>query len=144
MDALQNQNNHELIHCRYDNSNNNNRLTEYVTVDNRRDDPLSRPEVTMSLNVGSAELPLHPLEELEEDIFDYEADALIQDISTESEEQVVPSSQISNIYKYPEELTISDDEIDEGIFEDEPVSNVVLPDENNRLDSQPPWMPISL
>ncbi|XP_012146340.1 uncharacterized protein LOC100878460 isoform X2 [Megachile rotundata] len=97
-----------------------------------------RPEVTMSLNVGSSELPLHPLEELEEDMFDYDADALIQDISTESEEQVVPSSQISNIYKYPEELTISDDEIDEGIFEDEPVSNLVLPDENNRLDSQPP------
>ncbi|XP_003705718.2 uncharacterized protein LOC100878460 isoform X1 [Megachile rotundata] len=138
MDALQNQNNHELFHCRYDNSNNNNRLREYVTLDNRRDDPLSRPEVTMSLNVGSSELPLHPLEELEEDMFDYDADALIQDISTESEEQVVPSSQISNIYKYPEELTISDDEIDEGIFEDEPVSNLVLPDENNRLDSQPP------
>ncbi|XP_029035258.2 uncharacterized protein LOC114872335 [Osmia bicornis bicornis] len=138
MNALQNQNTHELIQCRYDNSNNNYRLMEYINLDNRINDPLSEPEVTMSLNESSAQLPVHPLEELEEDMFDDEADAMIQDISTESEEQVVPSSQISNIYKYQEELTISDDEVDEGIFEDEPTSNLVLPDDNNRHDSQPP------
>nr|XP_034175946.1 uncharacterized protein LOC117602263 [Osmia lignaria]XP_034175955.1 uncharacterized protein LOC117602263 [Osmia lignaria] len=138
MNALQNQNTHELIRCRYDNSNNNYRLMEYINLDNRTNDPLSEPEVTMSLNESSAQLPVHPLEELEEDMFDDEADAMIQDISTESEEQVVPSSQISNIYKYQEELTISDDEVDEGIFEDEPTSNLVLPDDNNRHDSQPP------
>ena len=138
MNALQNQNTHELIQCRYDNSNNNYRLMEYINLDNRTNDPLSEPEVTMSLNESSAQLPVHPLEELEEDMFDDEADAMIQDISTESEEQVVPSSQISNIYKYQEELTISDDEVDEGIFEDEPTSNLVLPDDNNRHDSQPP------
>lgn len=39
----------------------------------------------MSLNESSAQLPVHPLEELEEDMFDDEADAMIQDISTESE-----------------------------------------------------------
>ncbi|KOC64495.1 hypothetical protein WH47_01079 [Habropoda laboriosa] len=138
MDELQNQNNHELIHCRYDNSNNNNRLTEYLNLDNRTEDPLREPEVTMNLNEGSAQLPVHPLEEPEEDLFDYEADISLQDVNTESEEQVVPSSQLSNSYKYPEELTISDDEVDEGIFEDEPASNLVLPDDNNRYNSQPP------
>ncbi|CAK9796796.1 hypothetical protein ANTQUA_LOCUS896 [Anthophora quadrimaculata] len=138
MDELQNQNNHELIHCRYDNSSNNNRLTEYFTLDNRTEDPLREPEVTMNLNEGSAHLPLHPLEEPEEDLFDYEADISLQDVNTESEEQVVPSSQLNSSYKYPEELTISDDEVDEGIFEDELASNVVLPDDNNRYNSQPP------
>ncbi|XP_043248466.1 uncharacterized protein LOC122395157 isoform X2 [Colletes gigas] len=96
------------------------------------------PEVTLNLNESPVELPLHPLEELEEDMFDYEADNLLQDTNTESEEQVVPSSQLSNSYKYPEELTISDDEIDEGIFEEEPASTLVLPNDNNTYDSQPP------
>ncbi|OAD57150.1 hypothetical protein WN48_02736 [Eufriesea mexicana] len=126
MDELQNQNSHELIHCRYDNNNNNNnRLMEYLNLDNRVDDPLREPEVTMNLNEGSAQIPYHPLEDPEEDLFDYE-------------EQVVPSSQLSNSYKYPDELTISDDEVDEGIFEDEPASNLVLPHDNNRYNSQPP------
>lgn len=112
MDKLQNQNSHQLIQC--------------------------EPEVTMNLNEGSAQLSFHPLEEPEEDLFDYEIDTSYQDMNTESEEQVVPSSQLSNSYKYPDELTISDDEVDEGIFEDEPVSNLVLPDDNNRYNSQPP------
>lgn len=51
---------------------------------------------------------------------------------------MVPSSQLSNSYKYPDELTISDDEVDEGIFEDEQASYLVLPDDNNRYNSQPP------
>lgn len=44
MDELQNQNSHELIHCRYDNNNNNNnnRLTEYLNLNNRVEDPLSK------------------------------------------------------------------------------------------------------
>lgn len=42
MNALQNQNTHELIQCRYDNSNNNNRLMEYINLDNRTNDPLSK------------------------------------------------------------------------------------------------------
>ncbi|XP_050576111.1 conserved oligomeric Golgi complex subunit 8-like [Bombus affinis] len=146
MDKLQNQNSHQLIQCRYNNNNNNNnsnnnnnnRLTEYFNLDNRIDDPLREPEVTMNLNEGSAQLSFHPLEEPEEDLFDYEIDTSYQDMNTESEEQVVPSSQLSNSYKYPDELTISDDEVDEGIFEDEPVSNLVLPDDNNRYNSQPP------
>lgn len=50
----------------------------------------------------------------------------------------MPSSQLSNSYKYPEELTISDNEIDEGIFEEEPASNLILPHDNNAYDSQPP------
>ncbi|CAL7935320.1 unnamed protein product [Xylocopa violacea] len=138
MDKLQNQTNHDLIQCRYDNSNNNNRVTEYINLDNRTNDPLRAPEVTMNLNERSAQLPIHPLEEPEEDLFDYEVDTSFQDVNTESEEQVVPSSQLSNSYKYPEELTISDDEVDEGIFEDEPVSNLVLINDNNRYNSQPP------
>ena len=138
MDELQNRNGHELIRCRYDNSNNNNRLTEYLKLNNHMDDPLREPEVTMNLNEGSAPLPFHPLEEPEEDMFEYETDTSLQDTSTESEEQVVPSSQLSNSYKYPEDLTISEDEVDEGIFEDEPVSNIVLPDDNNTYDPQPP------
>ncbi|XP_016904270.1 uncharacterized protein LOC107992734 [Apis cerana] len=139
MDELQNQNNNDLIHCRYDNNNNNsNRLTAYLDLDNRLDDPLREPEVTMNLNEGSAQLLVHPLEEPEEDLFDYEVDTSFQDINTESEEQVVPSSQLSNSYKYLDELTISDDEVDEGIFEDEPASNLILPDDNNRYNSQPP------
>lgn len=51
---------------------------------------------------------------------------------------MVPSSQLSSSYKYPEELTISDDEVDEGIFEDEPASNLVLPNDDNMYNSQPP------
>ncbi|XP_076759389.1 uncharacterized protein LOC143428429 [Xylocopa sonorina] len=138
MDKLQNQNNHDLIQCRYDNSNNNTRVTEYINLDNRTNDPLRAPEVTMNLNERSAQLPIHPLEEPEEDLFDYEVDTSFQDVNTESEEQVVPSSQLSNSYKYPEELTISDDEVDEGIFEDELASNLVLINDNNRYNSQPP------
>ncbi|KAK9309272.1 hypothetical protein QLX08_001021 [Tetragonisca angustula] len=148
MDELENQDCRELIHCRYDNNNNNNnnnsnnsnnnRLTEYLNLDNRVDDPLREPEVTMNLTEDSAQLPLQPLEEPEEDLFDYEIDTSYQDVNTESEEQVVPSSQLSNSYKYPDELTISDDEVDEGIFEDEQASHLVLPDDNNRYNSQPP------
>ncbi|XP_076246174.1 uncharacterized protein LOC143186389 [Calliopsis andreniformis] len=137
MDELQNQNSHELMLCRYDNSNNN-RLTDYLVLDNRTDDPLSVPEVTMNLNESSAQLPVYPVEEPEEDMFDYETDISLQDVNTESEEQVVPSSQLSSSYKYPEELTISDDEVDEGIFEDESASDLVLPDDNNMYNSQPP------
>lgn len=51
---------------------------------------------------------------------------------------MVPSSQLSNSYKYPEDLSISKDEVDEGIFEDEPVSSIALPDDNNTYDPQPP------
>lgn len=51
---------------------------------------------------------------------------------------MVPSSQLSNGYKYIDDLTISGDEVDEGIFEDEPASNLILPDDNNRYNSQPP------
>ncbi|KAF3427999.1 hypothetical protein E2986_05531 [Frieseomelitta varia] len=148
MDELENQDCRELIHCRYDNNNNNNnnnsnnsnnnRLTEYLNLDNRVDDPLREPEVTMNLTEDSAQLPLQPLEEPEEDLFDYEIDTSYQDVNTESEEQVVPSSQLSNSYKYPDELTISDDEVDEGIFEDEQASHLVLLDDNNRYNSQPP------
>ncbi|XP_076169802.1 uncharacterized protein LOC143147936 [Ptiloglossa arizonensis] len=138
MDELQNQNDHEAIYCRHDNTNNNYSLMQYLELDNRTEDPLREPEVTMNLNEGSVHLPLHPLEELEEDMFDYETDNSLQDLNTESEEQVVPSSQLSNSYKYPEELTISDNEIDEGIFEEEPASNLILPHDNNAYDSQPP------
>lgn len=42
MDELQNQNNNDLIHCRYDNNNNSNRLTTYLDLDNRLDDPLRK------------------------------------------------------------------------------------------------------
>lgn len=138
MDELQNRKNCELIHCRHDSNNNNDRLMEYVVLSNRTDDPLSIPEVTINLNEGSAQLPVYPVEEPEEDMFDYETDISIQDVNTESEEQVVPSSQLSSSYKYPEELTISDDEVDEGIFEDEPASNLVLPNDDNMYNSQPP------
>ncbi|KOX77479.1 hypothetical protein WN51_09803 [Melipona quadrifasciata] len=148
MDELENQDCRELIQCRYDNNNNNNnnnsnnsnnnRLTEYLNLDNRVDDPLREPEVTMNLTEDSAQLPLQPLEEPEEDLFDYEIDISYQDVNTESEEQVVPSSQLSNSYKYLDELIISDDEVDEGIFEDEQASYLVLPDDNNRYNSQPP------
>ncbi|XP_033334320.1 uncharacterized protein LOC117225105 [Megalopta genalis] len=140
MDELQNVNDSDMSQCTYDNhnSNNNNRLLEYLGLDNRTNDPLSEPEVTMNLNEGSTQLPLHPLEELEEDMFDYDTDISLQDVNTESKEQVVPCSQLSTSYKYPEELTISDDEVDEGIFEDEPVSNLVLLSDNNTHDSEPP------
>ncbi|XP_078050097.1 uncharacterized protein LOC144476767 [Augochlora pura] len=139
MDDLQNVNNSDIGQCTYDNHNsNNNRLLEYLGLDNRTNDPLSQPEVTMNLNEGSAQLPLHPLEELEEDMFDYDTDISLQDVNTESKEQVVPCSQLSTSYKYPEELTISDDEVDEGIFEEETVSNLVLLDDNNTHDSEPP------
>ncbi|XP_076622348.1 uncharacterized protein LOC143342403 isoform X1 [Colletes latitarsis] len=138
MDELQNRNDREAAYCGYDDRNNNYRLMEYLELNSRTADSLREPEVTMNLNESPVELPLHPLEELEEDMFDYEADNLLQDTNTESEEQVVPSSQLSNSYKYPEELTISDDEIDEGIFEEEPASTLVLPNDNNTYDSQPP------
>ncbi|XP_015435755.1 PREDICTED: uncharacterized protein LOC107191276 [Dufourea novaeangliae] len=138
MDDLQDQSDHGLIYCRYDNSTNNNTLMEYLELDNRTSDPLNEPEVTMNLNEGSVQLLLYPLEELEEDMFDYETDTSSQDGNIESQEQVVPSSQLSNNHKYPEELTISDDEIDDGgTFEDEPVSNLLLND-NDTDDSQPP------
>lgn len=39
----------------------------------------------MNLNEGSAQLLVHPLEEPEEDLFDYEVDTSFQDINTESE-----------------------------------------------------------
>uniref|UniRef100_V9I7P0 Alpha N-terminal protein methyltransferase 1 n=1 Tax=Apis cerana TaxID=7461 RepID=V9I7P0_APICE len=88
MDELQNQNNNDLIHCRYDNNNNNsNRLTAYLDLDNRLDDPLREPEVTMNLNEGSAQLLVHPLEEPEEDLFDYEVDTSFQDINTLEEHE---------------------------------------------------------
>lgn len=139
MDHLQNRNQQEPIQCIYENSNNNERLTEYLELDNRADDPLREPEVTVNLNEGTAILPRHPLEEPEEDMFDYDADTSLQEGNTESEEQVVPSSQLSNSYKYPEELTISDDEVDEGIFEDDPaLYNSTLTNDNNRYNSQPP------
>ncbi|XP_076658454.1 uncharacterized protein LOC143362304 [Halictus rubicundus] len=140
MDELQNLNDSEISQCTHDNnsSNNNNRLLEYLQLDNRMNDPLSEPELSMNLNENSVQLPLHPLEELEEDMFDYDTDISLQDVNTESKEQVVPCSQLSNSYKYPEELTISDDEVDEGIFEDESVSNLVLLDDNNTHNSEPP------
>lgn len=43
------------------------------------------PEVTINLNEGSAQLPVYPVEEPEEDMFDYETDISIQDVNTESE-----------------------------------------------------------
>lgn len=140
MDELQNLNDSEISQCTHDNngSNNNNRLLEYLQLDNRTNDPLGEPELTMNLNDNSVQLPLHPLEELEEDMFDYDTDISLQDVNTESKEQVVPCSQLSNSYKYPEELTISDDEVDEGIFEDESVSNSVLLSDNNTHNSEPP------
>ncbi|XP_076298357.1 uncharacterized protein LOC143217703 [Lasioglossum baleicum] len=141
MDELQNLNDSEINQCTRDNnsSNNNDRLLEYLQLDNRtNNNPLGEPELTMNLNDNSVRLPLHPLEELEEDMLDYDTDISLQDVDTESKEQVVPCSQLSNSYKYPEELTISDDEVDEGIFEDESVSNLVLSGDNNTHNSEPP------
>lgn len=39
----------------------------------------------MNLNEGSAQIPYHPLEEPEEDLFDYELDTSLQETNTESE-----------------------------------------------------------
>ncbi|XP_031846307.1 uncharacterized protein LOC116432928 isoform X2 [Nomia melanderi] len=111
MDELQNGNNPELIHY--------------------------EPELSVNFNEDIAHISLHPVEELEEDMFDYETDISLQDINSESKEQVVPSSQLSNSHKYPEELTSSDDEVDEGIFEDEASSNLVLLNDNTH-NSEPP------
>lgn len=46
---------------------------------------IGEPEVTMNLNEGSVPLPFHPLEEPEEDMFEYETDTALQDTNTESE-----------------------------------------------------------
>lgn len=46
---------------------------------------IGEPEVTMNLTEDSTQLPLQPLEEPEEDLFDYEIDISYQDVNTESE-----------------------------------------------------------
>lgn len=143
MEKLQARNDHDLIHCRVNNENNNNtRVSECIDLNNRLDDPLSEPEVTVNLNTTSLILPANPIEEPEEDLFDYEGDSLAQDGNTDSEEQVVPSSQLSSTHKYPDDIAISDDEIDEGIFEDDQLildaEDTAEIDDTHRHNSQPP------
>lgn len=139
MDLVLRRSSHELIHCRPAIENFNNRMSEYQ--DNRRDDPLRNPEICINLNEDSIVSPFYSLEELEEDIFDYETD--MSQEGTDSEEQVVPSSQLSNNYKHPEDVSMSDSEPDEGIeddsFEDYHSSySGDLADNNNRHNPQPP------
>lgn len=144
MDQVRSRTSYELIYCRPEIENNNNRMSQYIRANSRRDDPLRDPEVAVNLNEGTAVSSFYSLEEPEEDMFDYETDISSQE-GTDSEEQVVPSSQLSNSYKYSEDAFISDSEPDEGI-EDDPFEdyhssyNTDLINNSNRHDPQPPWM----
>lgn len=141
MEEMQNKNDHQLIHCIIQNETDNSRLSGHNAGD-RSDDPLSEPEVTVNLNEHSVVVPVHIADEPEEDLFDYEVDNSIQEGNTDSEEQVVPSSQLNSSHKYPDDATISDDEIDEGIFEDDEFfhneSEATEIIDNHRHNSQPP------
>lgn len=155
MDGVERRSNRELRNCRQGNARSGEILSKYLRL-LHRNDPLREPEITVTLTEDCM-LPLVSFENLEQDIFDYEHVIISQEDSAEFEEnvhtvtrkkkprrhtqeQIVPSIQLNNIDKYPnDDVMILDDQIDEGIFENDPtLYDSILMNNNNRYDSQPP------